>query len=169
MLSFKQKLISCSYNKFTYAKHLKKGKYMFKLNTNPEKEFHYEGRLMIQILTEINLTTVNYKFKIEILSLHWNSQEILHKVVMRLKYFHFLVFAEDFTYPMRNLYKIKRIYGTENRFKHFSRDQKSNSMHLKISLGILPFLACSGKRYWYQYFRWQYTINREKDTDSVGK
>lgn len=47
-------------------------KCMFKLNTNPEKEFHYEGRLMIQsqILTKINPTTVNYKFKIEILSLH---------------------------------------------------------------------------------------------------
>lgn len=135
MLSFKQKLISCSYNKFTYAKHFKKGKCMFKLNTNPEKEFHYEGRLMIQsqILTEINPTTVNYKFKIEILSLHWNCQEILHKVVLRRKYFHFMVFAEDFTYPMRNFYKIKCKYGTENRFKHFSRDQNSNSMHLQIS------------------------------------
>lgn len=43
---------------------------MFKLNTKPEKGFHYE-RLVIQsqVLTEINPAT-NYKFKIEILSLH---------------------------------------------------------------------------------------------------
>lgn len=45
---------------------------MLKLNTKPEKGFHYEGRLMIQsqVLTKMNPTTVNYKFKIEILSLH---------------------------------------------------------------------------------------------------
>lgn len=45
---------------------------MFKLNTKPEEGFHYERRLVIQsqVLTEINPTTVHYKFKIEILSLH---------------------------------------------------------------------------------------------------
>ena len=43
---------------------------MFKLNTKPEKGFHYERRLMIQsqVLTEFNPNRVNYKFKSEILS-----------------------------------------------------------------------------------------------------
>lgn len=43
---------------------------MFKLNTKPERGFHYERpAIQSQVLTEINPTT-NYKFKIEILSLY---------------------------------------------------------------------------------------------------
>lgn len=40
---------------------------MFKSNTQPEKGFYYERRLMVQsqVLTEINPTGENYNFKIK--------------------------------------------------------------------------------------------------------
>ena len=59
---------------------------------------------------------------------------------MRVKDFHFMVFVEDITYPIRNFYvkKKKEIsmwlgvnMGLENRFKHTIKD-KSNPMHLNI-------------------------------------
>ena len=40
---------------------------MFKSNTQPEKGFHYERRLMVQsqVRTEINPTRENYNFKMK--------------------------------------------------------------------------------------------------------
>lgn len=43
-----------------------------------------------------------------------------------------MAFVEDTAYPIRSFYEIKCKYGTENGFKHFIKDQKSNLMHLKI-------------------------------------
>ena len=122
---------------------------MFKLNTKSVKGFHCERRLMIQsqVLTEINPTIVNCKFKVEILSLHWNCQKILNK--QSTEYFHFMVFVEDIIYLIRHFCEIKYKYGPGNRFKPFSRDQKSNPIHFKnISslLGILPFLTCTSNK-----------------------